>query len=68
MIPCSILSLRGNINNNLRSFQISKIQKIRKPKFKFGETYKIFQQRRDETNVIQNFNKKPDKGCWGKTR
>ena len=63
MILCFMLNLRWNIKDDLTSFQISEIQKIRKPKFKYGENYKIFEQKKDETSVIQNFNMKVDKGC-----
>ena len=30
-----------------------------------GKPIKIFEQRRDETNVIENFNMKNDIGWWG---
>ena len=37
--------------------------KSKNPNSKYGETYKIFEQRKEETNVSDSFKMKNDTGC-----
>ena len=62
MIICSFLTLRRNIKRQSEVF--SNIQNPKIQNQNMSKPIKIFEQRKDENSVIENFNIKNDTGWW----